>query len=219
MSVNNKLIKLTGIIIRESNYREYDKLLTILTKERGKIKVYAFNVRRPNSKKIGIVRLFTFGDFELIEDNNYYNLQNIILKDSFDNITSDYNNTCYASYFIELADYFGFENLESEKICDVIYYSFKALVRGIVNANLIRRIFELKMLEFQGEYKDCDSLTVNNKTLKYTWNFILNSLSKDLYTFKLSDEILKLFDYEMSIEMRDKVGRKFKSLEGIDSNF
>ena len=219
MSVNNKLIKLTGIIIRESNYREYDKLLTILTKERGKIKVYAFNVRRPNSKKIGIVRLFTFGDFELIEDNNYYNLQNIILKDSFDNITSDYNNTCYASYFIELADYFGFENLESEKICDLIYYSFKALVRGIVNANLIRRIFELKMLEFQGEYKDCDSLTVNNNTLKYTWNFILNSLSKDLYTFKLSDEILKLFDYEMSIEMRDKVGRKFKSLEGIDSNF
>ena len=146
-------------------------------------------------------------------------MQNIILKDSFDNITSDYNNTCYASYFIELADYFGFENLESEKICDLIYYSFKALVRGIVNANLIRRIFELKMLEFQGEYKDCDSLTVNNKTLKYTWNFILNSLSKDLYTFKLSDEILKLFDYEMSIEMRDKVGRKFKSLEGIDSNF
>ena len=216
MSVNNKLIKLNGIIIGESNYRDFDKLLTILTKERGKIKVYAFNVRRSNSKKIGTVRIFTFGEFELIEDKDSYSLQNIILKESFDNLTLDYNNTCYASYFIELADYFGFENLESEKICDLIYYTFKALVRGAVDAKLIRRVFELKMLEFQGEYKDSESLSVDNKTLKYTWDFILNTLSKDLYTFKLSDDIYKLFDSEMSLEMRDKVGKKFKSLEGIE---
>ena len=45
---------------------------------------------------------------------------------------------------------------------------------------------------------------------------MLNTLSKDLYTFKLSDEIYKLFDSEMSLEMRDKVGRKFKSLEEIE---
>lgn len=215
MNTKNKLLKLNGIVIGETNYKEYDKLLTILTRERGKIKVYAFNVRRPNSKSIGKVRLFTFGEFELIEENEYYNLNNISLKDSFDDLSKDYNNACYASYFIELADYFGFENLESEKICDLIYYTFKALVRGQVDAKLIRRIYELKMMEFEGVYKDSDSLTVDNKTLKYTWNFILTTRSKDLYTFKLSDEIYKLFDSEMNLEMRDKVGKKFKSLEDI----
>lgn len=215
MSGKNKLIKLTGVIIGESNYREYDKLLTILTKELGKIRVYAFNVRRINSKKIGAVRLFTFGIFEIIEDSSSFNLQNIIVKESFEKLATDYTNTCYASYFIELADYFGYENIESDKICDLIYYTFKALINGKVQSKLIRRIYELKMLEFQGEYKSSDNLTINNKTLKYTWDFILNTLSKDLYSFQLSDKIYDLFDREMSLEMRDKVGKKFKSLDLI----
>ena len=50
MNTKNNLEKLNGVIIGESDYKEYDKLLTVLTKEKGKINVYAFNVRRQNSK-------------------------------------------------------------------------------------------------------------------------------------------------------------------------
>lgn len=215
MNTKNNLIKLNGVIINESDYKEYDKLLTILTKEKGKIKAYAFNVRRQNSKNIGKTRVFSFGVFELRFIGEKYQLENVILKNSFFELSYEYNNTCYASYFVELVDYFSYENVESEDICLLLYYAFKALIKQKIPAKLIRRVFELKMLKYQGEYKESDRLSSNNLTLKYTWDFILNTLPKNLYTFLLSDEIFRLFDSEVSLEMREKVNKKFKSMEEI----
>ena len=216
MNTKNNLEKFNGVIIGESDYKEYDKLLTVLTKEKGKINVYAFNVRRQNSKNIGKTRVFSFGIFELRNNSDKYHLENIILKKSFKELTDDYDNTCYASYFIELADYFGLENIESEDIYVLLYFTFKALIDGKVPAKLIRRIFELKMLQYQGEYKESDKLSSDNKTLLHTWDFILKTVPKNLYSFILSDEIFDLFDSEMRIEMREKVNKRFKPIDEIN---
>lgn len=215
MNTKTKLEKLNGVIIGESDYKEYDKLLTVLTKEKGKIKVYAFNARKQNSKNIGKARVFSFGLFEIRNVNDKYNLENIILKNSFEKITLDYDITCYASYFVELSDYFTFENIDSENVYSLLYYTFKALLNGKMRLKLIRRVFELKMLEYQGEYKESDTLKSKNKTLIYTWDFVLKTLPSKLYSFELSDEIFSLFDNEVSIEMKDKVMKKFKTLEQI----
>lgn len=213
----NNIIKLNGIIIKETDYKEFDKLLTILTKEKGKINAYAFNIRKSNSKSIGKARLFTLGTFELIESKDGYSLQNVILKEDFDDLAKDYENLCYASYFIELADYFSFENIDSSDIIDLLYFAIKALIKGVVDKKLIRRVYELKILKYQGEYKDSDSLLDKDKTLKYTWDFVITSLPQKLFTFKLSDDVFKKFESELDIEMRDKVNRKFKSLSMINS--
>ena len=213
----NNIIKLNGIIVKETDYKEFDKLLTILTKEKGKINAYAFNIRKSNSKSIGKARLFTLGTFELIESKDGYSLQNVILKEDFDDLAKDYDNLCYASYFIELADYFSFENIDSSDIIDLLYFAIKALIKGVVDKKLIRRVYELKMLKYQGEYKGSDSLLDKNETLKYTWDFVITSLPQKLFTFKLSDDIFKKFESELDIEMRDKVNRKFKSLSMINS--
>lgn len=215
MTIKNNLIKLNGIIINETDYNEYDKSITLLTREKGKIKAYAFNVRKSNSKNIGKAKLFTLGTFELRENNESYTLENIIIKENFNDLTKDYESVCYASYFIELADYFSYENIESEEVIDLLYFALKSLIKGIVDKKLIRRIFELKILKYQGEYKDSDNLLDKNTTLKYTWDFVISSLPQKLFTFKLSDEIFKKFNDEVAIEMRDKVNIKFKSLNEI----
>ena len=215
MDTRNNLLKLNAVIIKEVNYKDYDKLLTLFSKDRGKINVYAFNIRKTNSKNIGKARLFSFGTFELREDNDSYQLENIILDKSFDNLTNDYESICFASYFVELVDYFGYENLESYDVYTLLYYTLKALDTKKVPSKLIKRVFELKMLEYQGIYKSSDMLMSKNETLKYTWDFILNSLPQKLYTFKLSDDIYNLFDAEMSIEMKEKVDKKFKSLNNL----
>lgn len=213
MDTKSNLVKLNGVIIREDDYREYDKLLTLLTKEKGKIKAYAFNVRRQNSKNIGKTRLFSFGVFELRVENDNYRLENVILKNSFEKLTNDYTDTCYALYFLELVNFFGYENIESENVYILLYYTFKAIIDKKVELKLIRRIFELKMLQYQGEYKESNMLSSDNKTLIYTWNFILNTLPNKLYSFMLNDTLYKLFDKEVSLELKEKVN--FKYFNGI----
>lgn len=216
MNTKNNILKMNGVIVADKDYREYDKLLTILTQDKGKVNVYAFNVRKSNSKNIGKISLFTFGTFEVRENQDSLYLENVILKEEFYDLTKDYENVCYASYFIELASYVAFENLECDEIIDLLYFAFKALTKGIMDKKLVRRVFELKLIKYQGEYKDSSELPENNDTLKHTWDFVIMSLPQKLFSFKLSEEVFEEFDSEVDIEMKNKIGKKFKSLDLID---
>ena len=93
--------------------------------------------------------------------------------------------------------------------------NFKALINGIVDRELIKNIFELKMLKYQGEYIDSESLSNKNGTLAYTWERVLVSEPKNLYKFKLKDNVYKLFRDEVNKEFRQKVDKKFKSLQKL----
>ena len=47
-----------------------------------------------------------------------------ILSKHYETLSDEYKNTCYASYFVELVDYFSYENVESEGIYLLLYYIF-----------------------------------------------------------------------------------------------
>lgn len=214
MNTKDKILAVNGIIILEKKYKEYDKLFTILTKELGKISVYAFGIRRPNSKNIGKARFFTFSTFEIRESKEKYQLENIIIKKNFDDLASDYDINCYASYFLELVDYFAQENIVCDDKINLLYYTFKALSEKKIEKRLIRRIFELKMLQYEGIYRE--KIESSDEVLNYTWQFIINNNNSKLYTFNLSEEKLELLENEMNVEMHENVTKKFKTLEFIN---
>ena len=212
---DNNLEKIKAVVIADTNYKEYDKLFTLFTKDYGKIRVYAFNVRREHSKKIGLLRLFSFCEVELKASGDNYSLLDAKMIEDFDKLSDDYANICYASYFVELIDYFSFENIESEEVFKLLYYTFKALTKGVIDRDLIKSVFELKMLRYEGEYIESIDLKTNNETLKYTWDYVLKTEPKDLYKFKLTDELYKKFSEEVDREFKSKVNKKFKSLEKL----
>ena len=69
--------KVKALILSDSNYKEYDKLFTLFTKELGKIKAYAFGVRREHSKKIGLLRLFSFLDISFAGETDKYSIKDV----------------------------------------------------------------------------------------------------------------------------------------------
>lgn len=57
-----------------------------------------------------------FGNFRLYEGRDACNLQGADVLNYFAEITLDMEATCYGSYFLELADYYGRENLEAAEL-------------------------------------------------------------------------------------------------------
>ena len=68
------LITVMGMIIKSEPSKEYDRRLVILTKDRGKITVFAKGARRQNNRFLATTTPFCFCDFVLFPGINAYSL-------------------------------------------------------------------------------------------------------------------------------------------------
>ena len=149
----------TGMILSAMPVGEYDRRLVILTKEYGKITVFAKGARKPNSALIGVTRSFIFGTFEVYRGRESYTMYKASAKEYFENVVNDLNAVCYACYFAEIADYYGRENLDASEMINLLYITLKALGRGAVSHELIRFIYEIRMIAVNGECPDFFNVT------------------------------------------------------------
>ena len=78
-----------GVVIRETDYKDNDKIVTFLTAEYGKITVLAKGVKSIKSKNSSAVQLFCSSTFEMAEKNGRYTLKSANLLDSFYAVTDN----------------------------------------------------------------------------------------------------------------------------------
>ena len=217
MDTKSKIITVEGIIIKQENIKEYDKILTLLTKELGKIKIYSFNSRRQKSTNISKTRIFCNAFFELRCIKNNYNLSSARVINSFDDISNNPENIIYGSYFLEIIDFVTFENIESEAHLNNLIAALKALVRGKMNKKLISKVFELSVLYIEGMYVTSDNVkNIKSETVKYVWDYVLSHDGDNLYNFNITNEYLKEFSEAVDIEFKQKIDKKFQSIQMIN---
>ena len=143
-------VTVTGIILATSPIKEYDRRVVILTKEQGKITAFANGARRPNSPLVGAVNPFSFGDFVLYSGSSSYTMKSAKISHYFGELRSDLEGTYYGFYFLEVADYFAKEGNDEKELLKLLYVTLKALTSPKIPNDLIRCIFELKMLAING---------------------------------------------------------------------
>lgn len=147
----SNVIEVTGMILSAMPVGEFDRRIVLLTKEKGKISAFAKGARKPNSPLVGITRAFVFGTFQIYEGRTSYTIRQAGITHYFDEIISDLDAVCYACYFAEIADYYGRENLEAAEMLNLLYVSLKALANPNIPDELVKCIYELKMVAINGE--------------------------------------------------------------------
>ncbi len=138
-----------GIVLRETESGESDKMLTVLLKERGKVSIYARGARKPNSKFYASCSLFCYSDLVLFQKGEFLSVSSADVINGFVNIRNDYDAFLCACFITELVDKIIFSNMETEKILRLLALSLRALNKGS-DLGIVRPAFSFKLMQMEG---------------------------------------------------------------------
>ena len=149
-----KSYKTEGIIIKRRNFGETDRMLTIYTKEYGKIEALAKGARKSLSKLGGHIELFYRSDFVIHEGRNIDLVIGAQLANSFSHLQTSSELTNSAYYLSELLYRSTGENIENRQI----YYLLNQVLVKLNKQSYQKLLcyFELKLFSNLGHEPQID---------------------------------------------------------------
>lgn len=211
----NGTIDLTGVVLYARPQGEFDKRVVILTRERGKITAFARGARRQNSPLLATCNPMVFATFHLSEGRSAYSLYSADVAEYFTSLSLDIPGAWYAFYFLELASYYGREGLQAGETVNLIYVALKALSAKMMPLDLIRAVYELRIMLYNGDFAVPENENMS-ETVRYALHFCTTAKVTELFSFKLTPEAEKEFIRIVRRELRRTVDRPMKSLEVIE---
>ncbi len=180
--------KTEAIVLRLRKYREADALVTLLTKERGKITAVAKGIYKPASSLRGGVQPYSIN--EMMLDSGRSTLHSLLQSQCLEMLLplrQSYDALTLGAYWAELLENFGQEEMAE----DELYYLAKAGFLGLaVNAGkLMSRALEVRLIQQQGLSPDfrlcsrCGRPVVKEKVCFFSGSeggFLCGSCSREL---------------------------------------
>ncbi len=121
-------VKTEGIVIKRKNYGEADRLVTVFTKDFGKITVKAGGVRRITSRRSSHIELLNLSEIYLYKGRSYFTLTEAIVMKNFLAIKDNLVTIGFAYHICELIDGLCAENQENEKVFHLLKNTLSKLV-------------------------------------------------------------------------------------------
>jgi DNA repair protein RecO (recombination protein O) len=175
--------KTEGIILKRSNYGEADRLLTIFTKNHGKLRVIAKGVRRITSRRGGNLELFNHVSVYLNNGKNLDSLSEVEVFNSFSDWRTDLKAVGVAYYLCELVDKLTAEGQEHNQVFDLLKQSLSKLDE--CNYTNLVVSFEKELITELG-FGIPDKLRNSRKSIK---NYIEEITEKKITSPKIIREI------------------------------
>lgn len=220
-------IKTTGIIIKEVYTGEADKIVTIFTRNLGKIAGSAKGARRPRSRLIAGTQLFSYSDFVLFKGKEIYSINSCDVIESFYNIRNSVEKLTAAAHMTDIINDIAQENQPSIEVLKLFLNSLHMISNSNKPILQIISIFEIRLLSILGYAPwvngctSCGNKEINNMSFSFMkCGFICtNCISIDKRAIKLSEGATKaiyhivcsnmknLFNFEVSNEVLNELRR------------
>ena len=144
------LLTTTGLVLRETNYKEADKILTVLTRDYGKQTVKARACRRKTSRLTAASQLLVYSDMTLNQRGEYLTLTEAEVLDQFWSVRQDIGLLAAGSYFAEVTEATAQEGEEAGDLLALLLNSLYALDTLKKPQILVKAVFELRLMCLSG---------------------------------------------------------------------
>lgn len=143
-----------GLIIKQQNIGEQDRLVWVLTKDLGVIRAFvrgAKNIKNPKSTATG---LLCYSKLSVYKGKDAYSIDEAEVLELFFDLRKDIEKMSLAQYFCELANYICPQEQSAEKQLSLILNALHLLSTTNKSQALIKACVELRLASFAGYMPD-----------------------------------------------------------------
>lgn len=133
-----------GLVLRVTPYKDHDALLTVLTREEGKLTVKARGLRRKNSPLIAPCQLLAFGEFTLFEYRGMCTINEAHSIELFQQLRNDLTKLSLGTYFAQVAEVVAQEDQPNPELLSLVLNCLLGLAKLNVDERKLKAIFELR---------------------------------------------------------------------------
>lgn len=145
-----------ALVLGVKNWGEADKIITLLSRDYGKITATAFGCRRPKSPLAGALQMFNEVDIQLTKGNHLDTVRQASLKHVNRTMSTDFSAMAYGAFVAELATNLAVEGFPQVDMYDKLLEVFDAF--GSRNPRIAALAAAFQILEFSGmqlSYERC----------------------------------------------------------------
>lgn len=143
-----------GLIIKEQNIGEQDKLVYALTKSNGVIKAFVRGAKNIKNQKCASTSLLTYSRLTIYKSRDSYIIGEARTVRIFSKLRSNVKNMCLAQYFCELALTICPREQKSDAFLSLILNSLYLLSENKRSADLVKPCFEMRLASMAGYMPD-----------------------------------------------------------------
>ena len=226
-------VKINGIVLSESNMGDFDKMLTILTPNYGKISCVAKGARRPKSALLAGTQMFCFGEYLVYKASQTYHINSVEPIEVFYNLRIDLDKLKYAVHINKIVQDVTHENQNCYKILQLMLNTLYMISETDKNLDMVLSVFKLRLLcilGFTPQVMNCTNCKEKENLMYFSIRD--NGLKckacgkQDTSTIEISESTLSAIKYTVtappkklySFNLKDEALEEFKLISKLYFN-
>jgi len=142
-------LSIEALVLKAFDLKETDQLLTLFSREMGKIPVVAKGVKKAQSSLRGLVQPFCHSQFYLTPSGELHLITQGKINEFFGNIREDLNKTLQAMYILELLDKSTVDRDPNQALFNLALQVLRHIENSPLSS-LSLRYFEIKLVHLLG---------------------------------------------------------------------
>lgn len=198
-----------GIIIKRRNFNEADRILTVMTRDYGKLQIKAAGVRKITSRRAAHIELLNHTVLHLYKGNTFSILTEAKMLDDFSEVKENFDKVGLAYHLCELVDGLCPENQENSTVFFLLQKTLTSLCHQddvYIPHYVSAEIDDYTLGTYGLGVRDAIGFASNQNELLQHFEV---SLLSELGYWNRQDTVAKHFDTHDMIE--DILERKLKS--------
>ena len=189
------IIKTKGIVLLENSVNDYDKMITMLTPNLGKISCSAKGARKNKSSLLASSQFLCFGEYILYKNptSDIYNINSCDIVEVFYELRTDLDKLEGAAELTRIIRSSTNENENSEKVLQLFLNTLFVLAKKDLDYELVKAVFQMRLLTILGYCPHISNCTECGKTEKLEYfsfkdnGFKCNECTMGKHEFKMSE--------------------------------